>query len=103
MYKMGFNKGFGGERWETAKTLRDYYNKETGKNLGVEEFYKNDNPMMDKVYKYEVTIELDYNNSEKGYSFFIPQETFTFYSLNPNSSDFFEEQVKIWKLYQKWM
>lgn len=92
---MAFNKGFTANRWNRARELREFYETEIGdKSKSLREFYKKDNVALNNVYKYEITIELDYVNSEKGYEFFIPQETFIFYSTNPDNKNFYEEQVK---------
>lgn len=92
---MVFKKGFTQDRWNKARDLRELYIKSTGDDkVGLREFYKSKNLALEQIYKYEVTFELNYSNAEKGYEFFIPQETFVFYSTNADSKEFFEEQVK---------
>jgi hypothetical protein len=81
------------ERWSTARKQRDLYNSRFGQNVGVRDFYKNDNPLTRSIQKYNVTIEMKYVGD--GYEFFIPQETFNVISFDsPENQRILEENTK---------
>lgn len=74
---MGFQKGFTQKRWDRAREMQKFHKERTGEQLGLREFYKNDNVFTQEVIKYEVTFEMNYKGSS--YEFFIPQESYTIY------------------------
>lgn len=81
------------QRWRTARRQQKLYNSRFGQNVGVKEFYRNDNPLTQSIQKYEVTIELKYVGD--GYEFFIPQETFSVVSFDsPENQRIIEENTK---------
>lgn len=67
-----FTSKYVSNRWQKARTLKQEYKKETGKDLSVRDFYKNDNPITSNYVKLEITFSLNYQGED--YNFLIPQE-----------------------------
>lgn len=81
------------DRWNKAKQKQSFYNENFQDKKSVKEFYKNANPLKDKIHKFVITFELKYYG--QGYEFFIPQESFIVYSLNPiETENYFKENTK---------
>lgn len=78
-------------RWNKAREMQQFYNRQYGTDVSVSAFYKNENPLTDKIIKYEVTFGFAHSGSSKqlggSYEFYLPQETFTIYALNDSEAD----------------
>jgi len=79
---MGFSTNWNNERWSIARQKKKLYEEQTGEDVSVSKFFKNNNEFDDLVHKYEVTFELKHLG--EGYEFFIPQESITYYGLSEN-------------------
>ena len=81
------------ERWATAREKQKFYNNNFNENRSVKEFFRNDNPLKDRVTKLDVTFQMQITG--EGYEFFIPQETFSVYSFeSPETRNSIEENTK---------
>lgn len=82
-------------RWSEARNQQQFFNDRFGENRNVKDFWRAENPLTSKAVKYEITFKLDYTSPDSGYEFFIPQESFTVYSLkNGETQSQIQEQVK---------
>jgi hypothetical protein len=81
---MAFRQNFTQQRWDRARELQNAYKLKTGKEESLREFYKNDNPFTQSVFKYEVTFEMSISGTD--YEFFIPQESYTIYGYGAQMS-----------------
>ncbi|MHA1381183.1 MAG: hypothetical protein ACTSRG_22675 [Candidatus Helarchaeota archaeon] len=79
------NDSFTATRWKRARALQKVDFKRTGTEKPLKEFYKNDNPISQKMNKYEVTFALDYTGED--YNFNIPQESFIIYTYGDFSPE----------------
>jgi len=90
---MVFSKTFTSDRWKRARVLQQTDFEKTGTKKSLRDYYKNDNPISQKMNKYEVTFALDY--SGEGYNFSIPQESFIVYAYGEFSpKEELEEMTK---------
>lgn len=79
------------QRWNKARELQTFYNKHYNTNVSVSAFYKDENPLTEKLVKYEITFGFNHKGNSKklggSYEFYIPQETFTIYALDDAEAD----------------
>lgn len=89
---MAFTSNWNKQRWAKAREYKDYYERThpDSKDISVKEFYKNENPVLRDVVRYEVTYEMNYKG--KGYEFYFPQETAIVYAFdNPENEKHLKE------------
>lgn len=88
------NNNFFKERWESARVQQKSYFELTGDDsISVKEFFKNENPMTEKIVKLEITFEMNYKG--ENYEFFIPQGSISVFALDsPEIMNMANENVK---------
>ena len=92
---MGWNIGeFSKKRWRIAREQKKVYREKFGEDLSTREFYKNENPITQKIVKYKLTYHLNYTNDENKYNFTIPQQTLEIYTYGSNDKNEVKEHIK---------
>lgn len=90
---MTFTTSWNKQRWKTARQQKELFKTQFGKDVSVQEFYKNKNPLLNKIKTYNITFEMKHLG--ESYEFFIPQETFTITSFDsPENKATIEENTK---------
>lgn len=88
------------ERWKIAGQQQQFYNQNYGTNISKSAFYKDENPLTNKLVRFDVTIyDLKHSGNSKklggSYEFFMPQQTYSIYVLDDGESQaIIEERTK---------
>ncbi len=79
------------QRWEKAGQMQQFYNKHYGTDVSKSAFYKSDNPLTQKVVKYEITYGFNHKGNSKrlggSYEFYLEQQTEVVYALSDVETD----------------